>query len=44
MKQALKTPKYKNMKLVKIVYGNDNDTQSAQQMQALLQGIPISRA
>jgi rhamnose transport system substrate-binding protein len=40
MKQALKTSKYKNMKLVKIVYGNDNDTQSAQQMQALLQGYP----
>jgi rhamnose transport system substrate-binding protein len=40
MKQALKTPKYKNMQLVKVVYGNDNDTQSAQQMQGLLQAYP----
>ena len=40
MKQALKLPKYKNMQLVKIAYGNDNDTQSAQQMQALLQAYP----
>ena len=40
MKQALKTPKYKNMKLVKIVYGNDDPTVSAQQTQALLQAYP----
>ena len=40
MKQALKTNKYKGMKLVKVVYGDDNDTKSAQQMQALLQGYP----
>jgi rhamnose transport system substrate-binding protein len=40
MKEALKQPKYKNMQLVKVVYGNDDDTQSAQQMQALLQAYP----
>ena len=40
MKQALKTKKYRGMKLVKVVYGDDNDTKSAQQMQALLQGYP----
>jgi rhamnose transport system substrate-binding protein len=40
MKQALKQKKYKGMKLVKIAYGNDNDTQSAQQTQALLQAYP----
>jgi len=40
MKQALKTPKYKNMQLVKIAYGNDDDTESAKQMQALLQAYP----
>ena len=40
MKQALKQPKYKNMQLVKIAYGNDNDTQSAQETQALLQAYP----
>ena len=40
MKQALKQKKYKGMKLVKIAYGNDNDTQSAQQMQGLLQAYP----
>jgi rhamnose transport system substrate-binding protein len=40
MKQALKTKKYRGMKLVKIAYGNDNDTQSAQQTQSLLQAYP----
>ncbi len=40
MKLALKKPKYKNMKLVKIAYGNDNDTKSAQEAQALLQAYP----
>jgi rhamnose transport system substrate-binding protein len=40
MKQALKLPKYKNMQLVKIAYGNDNDTKSAQETQALLQAYP----
>jgi rhamnose transport system substrate-binding protein len=40
MKEALKTKKYRGMKLVKIAYGNDNDTQSAQQTQSLLQAYP----
>src|SRR3954470_5690869 len=40
MKQELKKPKYKNMKLVKIAYGNDDPTVSAQQAQALLQAYP----
>ena len=40
MKQTLKKAKYKNMKLVKIAYGNDDDAKSAQEMQALLQAYP----
>jgi len=40
MKAALKKPKYRNMKLVKIAYGNDNPTDSAKETQALLQGYP----
>src|SRR5919197_3390845 len=40
MKQALRTKKYRGMKLVKVAYGNDNDTQSAQQTQSLLQAYP----
>jgi rhamnose transport system substrate-binding protein len=40
MKAALKKPKYKNMKLVKVAYGNDNDTKSATEAQALLQAYP----
>jgi rhamnose transport system substrate-binding protein len=40
MKKTLKLAKYKNMKLVKIAYGNDNDTKSAQETQALLQAYP----
>jgi rhamnose transport system substrate-binding protein len=40
MKQALKMAKYKNMKLVKIAYGNDNDTKSLQEAQGLLQAYP----
>jgi rhamnose transport system substrate-binding protein len=40
MKQALKLPKYRRMQLVKIAYGNDNDTKSAQETQALLQAYP----
>jgi rhamnose transport system substrate-binding protein len=40
MKQALKLPKYKGMQLVKVAYGNDNDTKSAQETQALLQAYP----
>jgi rhamnose transport system substrate-binding protein len=44
MKVRLAQPKYKNIKLVKIAYGNDNDTQSAQQAQALLQAYPNLKA
>ena len=40
MKATLKKPKYRNMKLVKIAYGNDNDTKSAKETQALLQAYP----
>src|SRR5436305_1299638 len=40
MKQELAKPKYKNMQLVKIAYGNDDPTASAQQTQALLQAYP----
>jgi rhamnose transport system substrate-binding protein len=40
MKQALKLKKYKGMQLVKVAYGNDNDTKSAQETQALLQAYP----
>jgi rhamnose transport system substrate-binding protein len=40
MKQTLKQSKYKGMQLVKIAYGNDNDTKSAQETQALLQAYP----
>jgi rhamnose transport system substrate-binding protein len=44
MKVRLNQPKYKKMKLVKIAYGNDNDTQSAQQTQALLSAYPNLKA
>ena len=40
MKVELKKAKYKNMKLVKIAYGNDDPTDSAKQTQALLQAYP----
>jgi rhamnose transport system substrate-binding protein len=40
MKQALKQSKYKGMQLVKVAYGNDNDTKSAQETQGLLQAYP----
>jgi rhamnose transport system substrate-binding protein len=40
MKKTLKQAKYRGMKLVKIAYGNDNDTKSAQETQALLQAYP----
>ena len=40
MKIALKKPKYKNMKLVKIAYGNDESTESAKQAQGLIQAYP----
>ena len=40
MKVALKLPKYKNMKLVKIYYGNDNPAQSRQATVSMLQAYP----
>jgi rhamnose transport system substrate-binding protein len=40
IKKTLKRPKYRGLKLVKIAYGNDNDTKSAQEAQALLQAYP----
>jgi rhamnose transport system substrate-binding protein len=40
MKAAIKKPKYRNMKLVKVAYGDDNDTKSATEAQALLQAYP----
>jgi rhamnose transport system substrate-binding protein len=40
IKKTLKKPKYKGLKLAKIAYGNDNDTKSAQETQALLQAYP----
>ncbi|MFE0514695.1 rhamnose ABC transporter substrate-binding protein [Streptomyces sp. NPDC058964] len=40
MQDELKDPKYKNVKLVKIAYGNDDAQQSFQQTQGLLQEHP----
>jgi rhamnose transport system substrate-binding protein len=40
MKDELKDPRYKNVKLVKIAYGNDDAQQSFQQTQGLLQEHP----
>jgi rhamnose transport system substrate-binding protein len=40
MRKTLKQRKYRNMKLVKIAYGDDNDTKSARETQALLQAYP----
>ncbi|MFD3473485.1 rhamnose ABC transporter substrate-binding protein [Streptomyces sp. NPDC058695] len=40
MKDELKKPKYKDMKLVKVAYGNDDAQQSFQQTQGLLQEHP----
>jgi rhamnose transport system substrate-binding protein len=40
MKDELKKPQYKNMKLVKIAYGNDDDQKSFQETQGLLQAYP----
>ncbi|CAL9350400.1 rhamnose ABC transporter substrate-binding protein [Streptomyces sp. Tu 3180] len=40
MKDELKKPEYKNMKLVKVAYGNDDAQQSFQQTQGLLQEHP----
>jgi rhamnose transport system substrate-binding protein len=40
MKDELKKPRYKGMKLVKIAYGNDDDQKSFQETQGLLQAYP----
>ena len=40
MKETLKQPKYKDMKLVKVAYGDDDDQKSFQQMQGLIQAYP----
>jgi len=40
MKEELKDPKYKDIKLVKVAYGNDDAQQSFQQTQGLLQEYP----
>lgn len=40
MKDELKLPKYKNMQLVKVAYGDDADQKSFQQTQGLLQAYP----
>src|SRR3954454_9590825 len=40
MKKELADPKYKNIKLVKVAYGNDDAQQSFQQTQGLLQEYP----
>jgi rhamnose transport system substrate-binding protein len=40
MKDELKQDKYKNIKLVKVAYGNDDAQQSFQQTQGLLQEYP----
>src|SRR5919201_2912922 len=44
MKQELAKPKYKNMHLVKVAYGNDDPTDSAKQTQALVQAYPNLKA
>jgi rhamnose transport system substrate-binding protein len=43
MKETLKKPKYKDMKLVKVAYGDDDDQKSFQQMQGLIQAYPNLR-
>jgi rhamnose transport system substrate-binding protein len=40
MKDTLKQPKYKNMRLVKVAYGDDDDQKSFQEMQGLIQAYP----
>ncbi|RAY16675.1 rhamnose ABC transporter substrate-binding protein [Actinomadura craniellae] len=40
MQEELKKPEYKDMKLVKIAYGDDDDQKSFQQTQGLLQAYP----
>ena len=40
MKKELEDPKYKDMKLVDTVYGDDDDTKSYQKMQGLMKSYP----
>ncbi len=40
MKEALKKPKYSDMKLVKVAYGDDDDQKSFQETQGLIQAYP----
>ncbi len=40
MKDTLKQPKYKDIKLVKVAYGDDDDQKSFQEMQGLIQAYP----
>ena len=40
MQEELKKPAYKDMKLVKIAYGNDDDQKSFTEMQGLIQAYP----
>jgi rhamnose transport system substrate-binding protein len=40
MKEELKDPKYKDMKLVKVAYGDDDDQKSFQETQGLLKAYP----
>jgi rhamnose transport system substrate-binding protein len=40
MRETLKKPKYKDMKLVKIAYGDDDDQKSFQETQGLIQAYP----
>ncbi|MGW6743503.1 rhamnose ABC transporter substrate-binding protein [Streptomyces sp. NPDC055025] len=40
MKDELKRPEYRNMRLVKVAYGDDADQKSFQQTQGLLQAYP----
>src|SRR5215207_9598243 len=40
MNDTLKDPKYKDIKLVKVAYGDDDDQKSFQQMQGLIQDYP----
>src|SRR3954469_2110656 len=40
MKDELKKPEYKDVKLVKVAYGNDDDQKSFQETQGLLQAYP----
>ncbi|MET9479578.1 rhamnose ABC transporter substrate-binding protein [Streptomyces sp. NPDC006638] len=43
MKEELKRPEYRDMKLVKVAYGDDDDQKSFQQTQGLLQAYPDLR-